>query len=150
MTRRTNADKKVTTAPAKEAVSKSFRDFNVQRSVVDNFQKVDFTYPGVGETGHYLMIRSRYSEQYRNAEAKATRQVRALSLAKGEGVQLDEEVLKGIQDIAFASLVESWSFEEECNTTNVVEFFEANPHMYDIVNVTAAQDELFFAKRVSN
>lgn len=145
---RTKTD--VTTEPAKAAVSKSYKDFKMASSLEDNFLKVEFTFPGLGDTGHHLMIRSRYSKEYREAEARAARQIRALAVAKGPTEELDPEVLKSIQDTAFAALVASWTFEEECNSVNIVDFFNENPHMYELVNVAAATDSNFFASRASS
>lgn len=136
--------KEVTTEEAKKAFSKSYKDYQMTSSLEGNFHKVDFSFPGFEGTGHHLMIRSRYSKEYREAEARAARQIRALAVAKGPNEELDPELLKSIQDTAFAALVESWTFEEDCNSVNVVDFFNENPHMYELVNVEAATDSNFF------
>lgn len=128
-------------------MKKSFKNYNLVAVADDKLQKVPFIFPGVGDTGEFLMIRSQHSSVYRDASLKAERQVGSLIAAAGSLDAVDKDLMKDIQDRSFATLVESWSFEEECSIDNVVEFFHANPQTYDTVNTTAAKDTLFFVKQ---
>ena len=103
----------------------------------------------MGDTGETLTIRSRYSKEYREAEARAQRQVSTMVMAR-KGEPLDEETIKQIEDIQFAALIADWSFDEELTVENITEFLTDNPQIRDDVNVKAAQDSLFLSKPEQN
>lgn len=138
--------KEVTTQPAKEAVAKSFRDFNLKKKLEEEpLVHYPFLFPGVGDTGYWLKIRSQYCEQYRDADLKAQRQISSLIMANGGKVEnVDKELMDDIRKRAFCKLVAEWNFEDELNEDNLMEFFDANPFVYDDINNLAAQDSLFF------
>lgn len=139
------------TQSAKESVSKSFRDYNLKRDVDGKLQKYHFVYPGEGDTGQFLMVRSQHCKEYRDAELRATRQISALMQANGnDPSKVGEELLKDIRLRAFCKLIDSWSFEEELNDDNLLDFFAANEFAYEDINVLAAQDSLFLQKAASN
>lgn len=128
----------------------SFRKYNLRKATENNTIPVPFTYPGEKDTGEVLHLRSRHSDEYRNADMQAQRQISSLIAAAGSLEKADRELMEDIQMRAFCKLVAGWSFEEECNEENLMEFFEANPQAYDIVNTTCAQDTLFFAQPVKS
>lgn len=138
----------VTTEAGKAAVVKSFRDFNMKKDLEsDPTVNYPFVYPGVGDTGHWLKIRSQYSKAYRDADLKAQRQISSMIIAAGGKVEaVDPELMADIRLRAFTKLVAEWSFEDELNEDNLVEFFTNNEIAYDEVNQLAAQDSLFFSK----
>ncbi len=140
--------KPVSTSPARQAVSSSFKAFNLNRDVEGKTIPVVVEYPTIGDTGHKLYIRSRYSKAYREAEAASLRRIRAMTVAKG--AEIDEDILEDIRMRAFCALVESWTFEEECTPENVIEFLTVNSLMYDKVNNAAAKDEDFFNSRANS
>lgn len=138
-------NKQVSTEVAKKTVSASFRDFNLKKKL-ENAPLLHYplVFPGQGDTGHWLKIRNRHSEEFRQADLKAQRQISALVVANGSFEKIDKDMLDDINMRAFCKLVASWSFEEECNEDNLMEFFNNNPFAYDDINRLAAQDSLFF------
>lgn len=123
----------------------SFKKLNTKRDFEGTTYVMVVNYPGQGDTGETLTIRSRYSKEFREAEAKAMRQLSSMSMA-AKGKALDADVMKDINDRSFATLVADWSFEEPCTIENVLEFLEANPQIFDEINSKAAQDSLFLKK----
>lgn len=135
----------VTTAPAKEALVKSYKDFNLKRDIAGKTTTYPFIYPGVGDTGYSLQVRSMHCEEFRQAGAKAARQLSALQLAAAGG-EVDEELREDINLRAFCKLVDSWTFPDELNDDALIEFFADNPFVYDDINHLAATDSLFLSK----
>ncbi|PZQ87301.1 MAG: hypothetical protein DI534_14945 [Leifsonia xyli] len=127
----------------------SFKKYNTVRDFQDATYTYPIIYPGVGDTSETLTIRSRYSKEYREAEARAQRQVSTMVMAR-KGEPLDEETIKQIEDIQFAALIADWSFDEELTVENITEFLTDNPQIRDDVNVKAAQDSLFLSKPDQN
>lgn len=123
----------------------SFKKYNTVRDFQDSTYVLKLVYPGIGDTGETLTIRSQYSKEFREAKARATRQISTLTISR-KGKDLDEDELKLIEDTQFAALIADWSFEEECTVENIIEFLDANPQVYDLINTTAAQDTLFLKK----
>lgn len=125
---------------------RSFKDYNSRKDAEGSLQKYPFIYPGEEDQGDYLMVRSQYCSEFREAQLKANRQIAALVQAAGGPDKVDEELLTDIRYRAFATLVASWTFEEECNVDNVAEFLRNNDFVYDDINSLAAKDSLFFKK----
>jgi hypothetical protein len=123
----------------------SFKKYNTVRDFQDSTHVLKLVYPGIGDTGETLTIRSQYSKEFREAKARATRQITTMTIAR-KGKDLDDDEVKLIEDTQFASLIAGWSFEEECTVENIIEFLDANPQVYDLINTTAAQDTLFLKK----
>lgn len=123
----------------------SFKKYNTVRDFQDSTYDLKLSYPGVGDTGETLTIRSQYSREFREAKAKATRQISTMTMAR-KGKELSEEEVKLIEDTQFASLIAGWSFDEELTVENISEFLTVNPQVYDLINTTAAQDTLFLKK----
>lgn len=142
-------NKVVSTAPAKAAVSQSYKDFDTARDFNDTLVPYKIIYPGMGETGHRLMVHSMHCDKFRKAELKAKRQVSSLFIAdsakkEGDPTKGDlDELIEDIEMRAFAVLVESWTFDEPCTPENVAEFLIRNRFIYDDLNVLAAQSSLF-------
>lgn len=126
----------------------SFKKFNLN-DIQDATHKVSFIFPGIGDTGETITIRSQYSNEFREAEAKFNRQVASMTIA-GKGAPLDEALLKEMNDRMFASLIAAWSFEEPVTEENIMEFIATNPQFKDELNRLAAQDSLFFKKEETN
>lgn len=136
----------VTTTAGVNAVKKSFRDFNMRKRLEENPTTLyPFVYPGMGDTGYWLKIRSQHSAEYREAEQKAQRQISAMILAAGGEVdKVDPALIKDISLRAFTKLVAEWNFPDEMTEDNLVEFLTDNPIAYDEINTLAATDSLFF------
>lgn len=138
----------VSTAPAKKAFSKSYKDYNAAKDFDNALQRYKIIYPGLGDTGHHMMIRSIHSHVFREAQLKSQRQISALVIANAGKEDPDfDSIVQDIQMRAFASIVASWSFDEECNVENVAEFLTANSFAYDDINILACQDSLFLTKK---
>ena len=138
----------VTTEADANAVVKSFRDFNMRKQLAENPTTVyPFVYPGVGDTGYWLKIRSQHSSEFRDADLKAQRQISNMIIAAGgEPEKVDQELIKDITLRAFTKLIAEWNFPDEATEDNLVEFLTDNPIAYDEINTLAAQDSLFFSK----
>lgn len=144
--------KPVTTAPAKEAVVKSFRDFSMKKKLDENpTVHYPFKFPGQGDTGFWLKVRSQYCKEFRDADMKAQRQISALIVANGGKVEdVDPDLMDDIRKRAFCKLVAEWNFPDELNDDNLMDFFAENEFVYDDVNNLAAQDSLFFSSPANN
>lgn len=138
----------VTTKVGTAAVVKSFRDFNMRKQLETNpTTHYPFVYPGAGDTGYWLKIRSQHSPEFREADLKAQRQISSMYLAAGGKPEtVDQELVKDITLRAFTKLVAEWNFPDELTEDNLVEFLTDNPFAYDDINSLAAQDSLFFSK----
>lgn len=136
----------VTTTAGVNAVKKSFRDFNMRKRLEENPTTLyPFVYPGMGDTGYWLKIRSQHSAEYREAEQKAQRQISAMVIAAGGEVdKVDPALIKDITMRAFTKLIAEWNFPDEMTEDNLVEFLTDNPIAYDEINKLAATDSLFF------
>lgn len=150
--KQTNEPNVVSTTAGVKAVKKSFRDFNMRKQLESNPTTLyPFVYPGQGDTGHWLKIRSQHSPEFRDADLKAQRQISAMYLASGNNPEnVDHEIIKDITLRAFTKLVAEWSFDEELTEDNIVEFLTDNPIAYDEINTLAAQDSLFFLRPANN
>lgn len=126
----------------------SFKKYNLKSATQGNTVKVPMVYPGQDVTEDFLMVRSRHAQEYRDADLQAQRKMSSLIAAAGGIDKVDSSLLEDVQMRAFCKLVESWSFDEPLTDDNLLEFFDSNPQMYDIVNVECARDTLFFAKPV--
>ncbi len=137
----------VTTDKGANAVVKSFRDFNMRKQLEENPTILyPFVYPGMGDTGFWLKIRSQHSPEFREAEQKAKRQISSLLLAAGKD-DVDPELISDISLRAFTKLVADWNFPDELTEDNLVEFLTDNPVAYDEINNLAATDSLFFSSK---
>ena len=123
----------------------SFKKYNTVRDFEDATLVIPVIYPGIGDTGETITIRNRYSKIYREADAKGQRQISTMIMAN-KGKELDDDVLKEIEDQQFAALIAGWSFDEELTVENITEFLTDNPQIRDEINRKAAQDTLFLKK----
>lgn len=131
-------------------MGKSYKNYNLKKDIEGRTVKYDIEYPGVGATGESLQVRSMYSDEFRTADAKANRQISTMIQAvAGDMEKVDKDLMRQIQMESFATLVASWTFEEECTPENVADFLKDNPNVYDDVNRMAATDSLFFSKKES-
>lgn len=123
----------------------SFKDYDLAQHLGE-LRELEYVYPGKGPTGEKLYIRSQYCDEFRQADSRASRQIASLTTANG-GKPIEQDMFNHIELGIFASLVAAWTFDEECNTANVVEFLSKNPHVKDEINKLAANDSLFFGEQ---
>jgi hypothetical protein len=123
----------------------SFKKYNTVRDFEEAIIEIPVIYPGIGDTGEIIKIRSRYSREFREASAKAERQISTMMVAN-KGEMPSEDVLQEIENAQFTALIAEWSFDEDLTAENVAEFMKANPQIRDEINRKAAQDSLFLNK----
>ncbi len=110
--------------------------------------KVPLSLPNGEVSDHYLMIRGVDSDSFRDADTKARR-----NAAIVVDMETDEEKDSFLEDSRLdilASLLISWSFEEECNPENIKKLFKEAPQIADAVDKVAAKRSLFFGKESSS
>jgi hypothetical protein len=90
-------------------------------------------------------VRGVDSDHFRRAEAKAKR--KAVELAQIEDEQKRAEAVRETELECIAALVAGWSFEQEANLINVVNFLREAPQIADMVNRFAARRAEFFSKK---
>lgn len=106
--------------------------------------KVPLSLPNGKPTKHFLMIRGIDSDEFREAQAK---QNRAL-LNASELSDLDrEKLIDEFGNKLICSLVISWSFDEEFNQTNLLNWLSESPQVADMIDRIASQRGLFIKKK---
>jgi hypothetical protein len=112
-------------------------------------RKIYLADPGTGSlTKDWLVIRSRWCDEFQEAKADAVQD------AFAEAKEPNDEEKKAISETRklslVASLVGSWSFDEECTTENIINFLREAPQLVDQIDKKAAQDKFFFGKASKN
>jgi hypothetical protein len=96
-------------------------------------------------TEHKIKIRGVDSEVFRKAEIESRRRAMEAAATKGkEGIAPSEQLEERL--FLIASLVISWSFEQECTIENVKAFLREAPQVADQIDSLAAKRSLFFKK----
>jgi hypothetical protein len=111
----------------------------------NNGIKVPLFLPDGKATKHHLMIRGIDSDAFRRAETQAKRKASTLGMI--EDINKRAEEIREIEIECIASLILSWTFEEECTEANVVNFLREAPQIADLVNQLATKRSLFIAKK---
>ena len=93
-------------------------------------------------TEHYLMLIGTESDCFRSAQSKALRDG-AIKATAGE---YDEKTAKDLDLNLVASLIDSWSFDEECSQENKVKFLDNAPYIRDAINVFSSDQDNFLKK----
>lgn len=104
--------------------------------------------PDGQKTEHWMRIRGVDSDAFRLAEADSRRdamRIAAIEDEKERSKEIAEAKLRLI-----AALVMDWSFDEECNEKNVIEFLRQAPQIADVIDQIAGKRALFFAKKSSS
>lgn len=107
--------------------------------------KLPLYYPDGSASEHFLVVKGVDSDDFRRAEAAAKRS--ALELAQIEDEQERAEHIRNTELKCIASLVASWSFDQELTTDNVIDFLREAPQIADAVNRFAGRRADFFAKK---
>ena len=102
-------------------------------------------YPDGTVSEHWIKVRGVDSDHFRQAEAKAKRS--AVELAQIKDEQKRAEAVRETELECIAALVSGWSFPEEANHDNVVNFLREAPQIADMVNRFAARRAEFFGKK---
>ncbi len=93
-------------------------------------------------TEHYLMLVGVESDVFRIAQSKALREG-AIRATAGE---YDDKTAKDLDLNLVASLIDSWSFEQDCTQENKVKFLDNAPYVRDAVNSFSAEQDNFLKK----
>lgn len=106
--------------------------------------KCPLTLPDGTDTGDWLHILGVDSDYFRKKEAWAQR--RLMQHATIEDDDKRAEAVENDRLVVLASLVSSWSFDEECTEANKVKLFKEAPKLAELVDLKAAQRAAFFIK----
>ena len=118
----------------------SMKDFFTRDKANEGIE-VPLYLPGTDTpSGEWIRIRGVDSDEFRNADLEAKR---ALRKTIEDNLNPEQEHRTQMTKL-IASLVISWSFPEECNRKNVVEFLINAPQIEDAINTLAAKRTLFF------
>ena len=108
--------------------------------------KVPLYLPSGEKKENWNKIRGAASDAFRAAEVESRREaVRIASLDEAERVEAIEVAKRAL----LASLVIGWSFDKDCTSSNVEEFFHQAPQIADAVDQVATKRSLFFGKGLS-
>jgi hypothetical protein len=103
------------------------------------------------DTEHWLRIRGRDSDVFRQEEIASLQRVRELfekdgSKASGKLEEIQATEVRRLN----ASLVIAWSFDKPCTLETVIEFFKEAPQIADSVSRMAVKRALFTKSVSSN
>lgn len=104
--------------------------------------KVPLFTPDGEATEHFLIVRSIYSDSFRDAEREAVRQI--ADVAAVEDKQEQKQQFKNLELGTIAALISGWSFEQDFTPENVKKFLTEAPQIADLVDQIAKKKHLFF------
>lgn len=111
------------------------------RQRANDGRRVPLTLPDGTPTEHWLQIRSRWSDAFRQAREEAMQEVARMAQAgKAELEAALEQSLLAVR----AALVSDWSFDEPCVSDNVRAFLREAPQVAELVDRAGADDQAFF------
>lgn len=110
--------------------------------------KLPLSLPDGTETEHFLVVRGVDSDVFREAETEAKRN--AMQVAAMAETTERKEAMADEKRTLVASLVMSWSFDQECTLDNIKAFLHEAPQIADQIDQIAARRTLFFNKKLSN
>lgn len=99
------------------------------------------------DSGHWLRVRSQWSDAFRAARDEALQQAAQWTLLS------DDERRAAMEESVLAvrsTLVADWSFEEPCTPDNVRGFLKDAPQIAELVDKAGADDAAFFAGAFSS
>lgn len=99
---------------------------------------------GGEKTDHKLRVLGVDSDRFRRAEAESKRDALRIAAINDEEVRAEEITIAKRK--LLSSLVCGWSFEKECNQSNVMDFFHNAPQVMDAIDRVASTRALFFGK----
>lgn len=115
------------------------------RQIANEGVQLPLYHPDGTVSKHWLQVRGIDSDHFRKAEAEGKRA--AIELAAIEDVQKRAEAVHERELKCIAALVAGWSFEQEANEDNVVNFLREAPQIADMINRFAARRAEFFGKK---
>ena len=121
-------------------------DFSIRQRANDG-RRIALSLPDGSPTDHWLQIRSRWSDAFRQARDEAMQQVARVAQA-GEAER--EAALEQSMLAVRAALVSAWSFDEPCEAANVQAFLREAPQIAELVDRAGADDPGFFGNAVAS
>lgn len=121
---------------------KAFDLFTRQRANAG--AKLDIPAPDGSSTGEWIVIRHTDCDEFRRLQAEITTTAAMIrpDASQKERTELRDRVRKQLT----ASLVSSWSLEDECSEKNIIELIENAPYLADWIDRQADKAALFFGK----
>ncbi len=110
--------------------------------------RVPLTQPNGEPSSHWLHIIGIDSDAYKRADADSRRKL--IEAAKIEDNDKRWEFGQDLERELIATLITSWSFEQECTMANKKEFLKKAPQIADMVNRLSANRQYFFKKGSTN
>lgn len=104
--------------------------------------KVPLFLPTGEPSEHFLIVRSIYSDAFRDAERKAIRGVPDVAMIEDEDEK--QKAFKDLELDTIVSLVCGWSFEQELNDETVRKLLVEAPQIADAVDQVAKKKTVFF------
>ena len=108
-------------------------------------KKVFLSLPDGSESEHWIIIRGVDSDAYAEA-LSAERKVLVESALENGDTEVDPEVLKDSSNRVLASLVASWSFDEECTLDAVIAFLKEAPQIREKMDTLSTDRKYFFGE----
>ena len=116
-------------------------DFTI-RQRANHGRRIALTLPDGSPTEHWLQIRSRWSDAFRQARDEAMQDV--ARLAQGGAAELEAALEQSTLAVR-AALVSAWSFDEPCVAATVQAFLREAPQIAELVDRAGADDPAFFS-----
>ena len=121
-------------------------DFHTREAANEGI-KVPLSLPDGTKTDHFLMIRGIDSDEFRSANVKQQREL--INLAELSAEEREKRLDKSGVELV-SSLVFGWSFDEEFNQKNLIEWLENSPQITDMIDRIASQRGLFIKKKLTS
>ena len=118
------------------------------REAANKGTKVPLFTPDGKATEEWLLVLGVDSDEFRRAETRSRRA--ALEIAQIEDKAERDEVADRYRLELIASLIVSWSFDEECTLEEKVEFLREAPQVADLVDQIALNRKAFFGEGSSS
>lgn len=108
--------------------------------------KLPLPLPDGSPSGYHLIIKGKYSDDFRINEADMKRKALEVVSKYPEDKKKRDQMLLKLEITFLASLVTGWSLDDEFNTKNVETFLREAPQVRDLVDLSVAKNSLFFGK----
>ena len=112
-------------------------------------KKVPLSLPDGSPTEHWIVIRGIDSDSYAEAMAAERRMMIDNTVEVDGKTKIDPAITKDAPLRVLASLVAAWSFEEECNTKNVINLLKEAPQLREELDTITADRKYFFGEEGS-
>lgn len=112
------------------------------REVANEGKKVPLYLPNGEKSEHWLVLLGTDSDQFRLTEARSKRNV--IEFAQIESASEREEAVEDAKRTLVASLISDWSFDQDCDEANKIEFLKNAPQIGNMINLYCADRKNFF------